>query len=124
MSEHLKIHYKDEGYVVMELIGRFVPGGDNDSSSEIKQGFIDLCEAGHKKMMIDLRNVDFFASSAIGALMAGYNTVATANAKMVLWRPKKYLADSLRLVRVDKLLTIADTLDAALKFLGVEIEED
>ena len=123
MSDQVKIHYKDEGYVVIELIGRFVPGGDNDVSAEIKKTFVELCDAGNKKIMIDLRNVDFFASNAIGALMSGYNTVATANAKMVLWRPKKYLADSLRLVRVDKLLTIADTLEAALKFLGVEIED-
>jgi anti-anti-sigma factor len=123
MSEHLKIHYKDEGYVVMELNGRFVPGGDNDAASEIKNAFSELIDAGHKKIMLDLRNVDFFASNAIGALMSGYNTIATANGKMVLWRPKKYLADSLRLVRVDKLLTIADTLDAALKFLGIETEE-
>jgi anti-anti-sigma factor len=124
MSEHVKIHYKDEGYVVIELTGRFVPSGENDTASEIKKTFSDLCASGHKKIMLDLRNVDFFASNAIGALMSGYNIVATANGKMVLWRPKKYLADSLRLVRVDKLLTIVDTLDAALKVLGIEIKEE
>jgi anti-anti-sigma factor len=122
MSDQVKIHYKDEGYVVIELIGRFVPSGDNDVASEIKQTFTEICDAGHTKIMLDLRNVDYFASNAIGALMSGYNSVSNVNGKLVLWRPKKYLADSLRLVRVDKLLTIADTLNDALKFLGIEAE--
>ena len=62
------------------------------------------------------------ASNAIGALMSIYNTVMNANGKIVLWRPKTYLYDRLKLVRVDKLLTITNSFEEAMTIFGIDPE--
>lgn len=121
MNQIIKIHER-EGYAVMELEGRFVPGGDPDIADVLKQKFVELVAKGFIKVLVDLRNVDFFASNSIGAMMSGYNTIATANGKMVFWRPKKYLADSLRLVRIDKIVSIIDNEQEALSAIGIKID--
>jgi anti-anti-sigma factor len=124
MSEQLIIHKTDEGYTKLELIGRLVPSGDPEISELLKSTVVDLCNEGNNKLLLDLRNVDYMASNAIGALMNMYNTVMNSNGKMVLWRPKTYLYDSLKLVRVDKLLTITNSFDEAMHLLGISADNN
>lgn len=56
--------------------------------------------------------------------MSGYNLLMDKGQKMVLWRPKKYLNDSLKLVRVDKLLSIVDDINEAMDILGLPHESE
>lgn len=120
MSEQLQIKKTDMGYTVIELSGRLVPGGDPEISDLLKKSVQELCSEGSCKILLDLRNVDYMASNAIGALMTMYNTVMNTGGKLVLWRPKTYLHDSLKLVKVDKLLTITHNFDEAMELLGIE----
>ncbi|MBX3044758.1 MAG: STAS domain-containing protein [Candidatus Kapabacteria bacterium] len=124
MSEQLNIKNTDDGYTVLELNGRLVPGTEPEISDVLKQTVDDLCGEGKIKILIDLRNVDYMASNAIGALMTMYNSVMNAGGRLVLWRPKTYLHDSLKLVRVDKLLTITNNFNEAMAYLGIEINEE
>lgn len=124
MSEQLKIITTNAGYTVIELSGRLVPGGEPEISDLLKQTAVDICEGGINKILVDLRNVDYMASNAIGALMSMYNTAMNAGGRFALWRPKTYLHDSLKLVRVDKLLTITNDLDEAMAYLGIAPDEE
>lgn len=124
MSEQVNVKTTDDGFTIIELNGRLVPGGEPEVSDLLKQTAAEICDGGINKILIDLRNVDYMASNAIGALMTMYNTVMNAGGKLVLWRPKTYLHDSLKLVRVDKLLTITNSFDEALDLLGIELKED
>ncbi|MFA7627107.1 MAG: STAS domain-containing protein [Candidatus Kapaibacterium sp.] len=121
MSEQLIIKKTNDGYVILELNGRLVPGGEPEVSDLLKQKVLELCDAGDIKILVDLRNVDYMASNAIGALMTMYNTVMNHGGKLVLWRPKTYLHDSLKLVRVDKLLRITSSFDEAMEIFGIEL---
>ncbi len=109
----------DENYTLMIMDGRFIPGGNPDISDIIKQKFDELVKDNHLKVLVDLRNVDFFASNTIGALIYGYNVLADKKGKIVLWRPKSYIGDSLKLVKIDKIITITDDKDEALIALGI-----
>lgn len=124
MSEQMIIKETDHGYTILELNGRLVPGGEPEISDLLKQTVQEICDKGINKVLIDLRGVDYMASNAIGALMTMYNTVMVAGGRLVLWRPKTYLHDSLKLVRVDKLLTITNNFDEAMDLLGIERIED
>lgn len=124
MSEQMVIKETEDGYTVMELNGRLVPGTEPEIADVLKQTVSELCDKGQIKILIDLRNVDYMASNAIGALMTMYNTVMNAGGRLVLWRPKTYLHDSLKLVRVDKLLTITNSFEDAMRLLGIELKED
>lgn len=123
MEEQIKIHNK-QSYSIIELNGRFMPGGDPDVADLLRDTIRIQSETGVKGIVLDLRNVDFFASNAIGALMSGYNMLMDKGAKLVLWRPKSYLRDSLRLVRVDKLLSIVDHIDEAMDIMGLPHVDD
>ncbi len=118
MSEQIKIHDKT-GYTIIELSGRFMPGGEPDIADLLRDKINEAADKSGNGIVIDLRNVDFFASNTIGALMTGYNRLMDKGQKMILWRPKKYLSDSLKLVRVDKLLSIVDDLNEAMYILGL-----
>jgi anti-sigma B factor antagonist len=122
MNEQLVVHKTDHGYTKLELIGRLVPGNEPEIAELVKSTVTELCKEGNIKILIDLRNVDYMASNAIGALMSIYNTVMNANGKIVLWRPKTYLYDSLKLVRVDKLLTITNSFEEAMTIFGIDPE--
>lgn len=123
MSEQLLVIPTNAGYTIIELSGRLVPGGEPEISDLLKQTVTDICEGGVNKILVDLRNVDYMASNAIGAFMTMYNTVMNAGGRFALWRPKTYLHDSLKLVRVDKLLMITNDLDEAMAYLGIEPDE-
>ncbi|HRP01150.1 MAG TPA: STAS domain-containing protein [Candidatus Kapabacteria bacterium] len=109
----------EENYTIMVLDGRFIPGGSPEISDVIKQKFDELIKDNHFKVLVDLRNVDFFASNTIGALVYGYNVLADHKGKIALWRPKSYIGDSLRLVKIDKIITLSDDKNTALAGLGL-----
>ncbi len=111
-----------EGFAVLKLDGRFLPGGDPDISEVMKAKFLELINRGVVKIIVDLRNVDFFASNSIGALISGYNLVSNAGGKIALWRPKTYIWDSLKLVKVDKMISIFSNEEDALAEIGIKIE--
>ncbi len=124
MNQQLVVHESEHGYTVIELIGRLVPGQEPEIADLIKETAQNLCEQGKTKLLFDLRNVDYMASNAIGALMTVYNTVMIHSGKLVLWRPKTYLHDSLKLVKIDKLLNITNSFEEAMKWLGIQLPED
>lgn len=109
----------EENYVIFVMDGRFIPGGSPEISDVIKQKFDELVKDNHLKVLVDLRNVDFFASNTIGALIYGYNVLADHKGKLALWRPKSYIGDSLKLVKIDKIITITDNKEEGLAALGL-----
>ena len=55
----------EENYAIMVMDGRFIPGGNPEISEVIKQKFDELVKENHLKVLVDLRNVDFFASNTM-----------------------------------------------------------
>ena len=46
------------------------------------------------------------------------------NGELVLYRPIQYIKDSLKMVKLDLVLTIEDNLQDAVKHFGIELKEN
>jgi len=124
MSENVKVENRDEGFVLIKLKGRFLGGGENDPVDELLGIFKKLSDENKVKVVVDMHDVDFFASSAIGALVSGHTTMNKKNGELVLYRPIQYIKDSLKMVKLDLVLTIEDNLQDAVKHFGIELKEN
>ncbi len=116
---NVEIKKFDSGYAIIEMSGRFIPGGDPDIADVIKSSIRNLVAEGIIKIVVDLHHVDYFASNVIGALVDGKMATESVDGSIILYRPKKYLRDSLKMVKIDVIIRIVDDLDEALDMLDI-----
>ncbi len=61
-----------DGVIVLDLQGKLMGGPD----AEIFKGTIHkLLEAGHKKIVVNLHDIDWINSTGMGILISGYTTM-------------------------------------------------
>lgn len=65
-------------------------------------------------VVVDLRDVGFMDSTGLGILVASYNRAAARGGQLVVARPQRIVRNALRLVQVDHVIDVYDTLDAAI----------
>lgn len=104
MSSHIKeTSLQDGNIVVLHLKGNFVGGDETDDlQSKIKQ----LAEAGNEKLVIDLGEVSYLNSSALGVLISAHANYTKRNGKIKLCQLNKNLEN---LFVITKLSLIFDT---------------
>ena len=68
----------------------------------------------HEVVVVDLAGVGFMDSTGLGVLVASYNRAARSGRRLVVARPQKIVKNALRLVQVDTVINVYETLDAAL----------
>jgi anti-anti-sigma factor len=71
-----------------------------------------LTDAG--SLVVDLDGVGFMDSTGLGVLVSAHNRALAAGIPMVLARPQRIVRNALRLVQVDTVIDVYDSLDAAL----------
>jgi anti-sigma B factor antagonist len=104
MSSHVKeTSLKDGKIVVLQLKGNFVGGDETD---EVQNKIKQLAEAGNEKLVIDLGEVSYLNSSALGVLIAAHANYAKRNGKIKLCQLNKNLEN---LFVITKLSLIFDT---------------
>lgn len=104
MSSHIKQSSLQEGkIVVLELKGNFIGGDETDElSSSIKK----LSEEGNAKLVIDLGEVAYLNSSALGVLIASHANYTKREGKIKLCRLNKNIEN---LFVITKLSLIFDS---------------
>jgi len=65
----------------------------------------DLIEHGHRKIILNLYDVDYIDSSGIGELVSGYTTVRGAEGELKLLHLTKRVHD---LLQITRLFTVFD----------------
>jgi len=65
----------------------------------------DLIEHGHRKIVLNLDDVDYIDSSGIGELVSGYTTVRGAEGELKLLHLTKRVHD---LLQITRLFTVFD----------------
>ncbi|NLK00543.1 MAG: STAS domain-containing protein [Clostridia bacterium] len=101
---------KKNGIDVLEIQGEIV----FESSNDIKHRAKEILEEGDlKKVVIDLQNVPFIDSSGVGVLISLFKHQAEKEGEIVLAAPTKKVSRVLELTRMDKILDIHDTVEAA-----------
>lgn len=90
---------------------------DASNAPDFRLLLIERIEQGHGQIVIDLAQVEFMDSSALGALIAAVKRMG-AIGSIALARPGPAVARLLSLTRMDKVFVITATVDDAMQKLG------
>lgn len=100
----LKSSTIDEGRVViLEPKGSLVGGDETD---ELKKTITSYLDQGNRKLIVDLGDVEYLNSSAIGALVSAHTSYMNRQGKLILCNVNKSITN---VFVVTKLSTIFNT---------------
>ncbi len=99
-----------KGVVVIGVDGQLIVGNRH----ELKQKVVDAIEVGERKVLLDFTNTGYIDSSGLGALVSLSKKLRDAGGELRLAGLNEDLRTLFELTKLDTLVTIADTADAAL----------
>lgn len=108
MDAHVSFHGK---VAVVRISGRIV---DGESADELKATFQKLLQQGRFATIVDVSEVTWFDSLAIGLLVAHYVSSTQRGGAVLLLGAKERIRKLMEVVRLQKLFGWASTLDEAL----------
>src|SRR4051812_27495143 len=97
------------------LIARIGGMAGVDQVDEFDRQLNLLTALSPKFVVLDLSNVTYVSSMGIGSLLRFRNQIEQGGGKVVVAAPQANVAAVLRLGRIDRVLPIFNTVDAALK---------
>ena len=89
--------------------------GDVDiaTAPELRARLAEAADA-YRLIVVDLGGVGFMDSTGLGVLVSSFNRAKARGNRLVVARPQRIVRNALRLVQVDTVIDVYDTLDAAL----------
>jgi anti-sigma B factor antagonist len=97
---------------VIDFSGKITLG---EGSALVRKTIRDLIEQGHRKILLNLSDVDYIDSSGIGELVGAYTTVRTAKGELKLVHLTKRVHDILQITRLFMVFDVQPDEPAALK---------
>ena len=97
------------GGVVVHLVGEL----DLYNAPEVREALLALCEEEPERLVVDLTEVDFIDSTALGVLIEARTKLANRQA-FLLAAPGLETHRALRISGLDQHLAVHETVDAAL----------
>ena len=88
------------GVTIVDLSGRIVLG---DGSTALRDLVRNLISAGNKKILLNLRNVDYIDSSGLGELVSAFTSMRSQGGELKLLNLTKRVR---ALLQITKLLTV------------------
>lgn len=108
----LKFSTLDDGKaVILEPKGSLVGGTETD---ELKNKVSSLIEQGNRKLIIDLGDVTYLNSSAIGALVSAHTSYLNRQGKLVLCNVNKGITNIFIVTKLSTIFTVADKREDAI----------
>jgi anti-sigma B factor antagonist len=99
----LRATCRESGEVaVIDFSGRITLG---EGSATLRRMIRELIDSGHRKILLNLSDVDYIDSSGIGEMVAAYTTVRTENGELKIVNLTKRVHD---LLQITRLFTIFD----------------
>ena len=93
------------GVTIVDLTGRIVLG---DGSAGLRDLLRDLVSEGNKKILLNLRNVNYIDSSGLGELVSAFTSMRSQGGELKLLNLTKRVR---ALLQITKLLTVFDITD-------------
>ena len=93
------------GVTILDLSGRIVLG---DGSAALRDLVRNLISAGNKKILLNLRNVDYIDSSGLGELVSAFTSMRSGGGALKLLNLSKRVQ---ALLQITKLYTVFDITD-------------
>lgn len=106
MAAKIKVEIKDNGIMVIEPKGNYVGGDETD---ELRDTIKKLSEADNKKLVIDLGEVLYLNSTALGVLISAHTNYTKREGKIKLCNLNKNLEN---LFVITKLALIFDSYES------------
>jgi len=98
--------------VIVDFSGKITLG---EGSSTLRHTIRDLIDRGHRKIVLNLFDVDYIDSSGIGELVSGYTTVRNAEGDMKLLHLTKRVHDLLQITRLFTVFDVRSDEDEAIR---------
>lgn len=93
----------------------FAGAADVSAVEEIRRALGECMGACGSRVVCDLSETDFICSDALGAFISAYEGAREAGGFVRLVHPQARIADILATTQLNRLFTIYDNVDAALK---------
>ncbi len=87
---------------IVDFSGKITLG---EGSATLRQTVKELIGSGHRKILLNLGDVDYIDSSGIGELVGAYTTVRSASGELKLMQLTKRVRD---LIQITRLFTVFD----------------
>jgi len=97
---------------IVDLSGRIVLGG---GSAELRDLVRNLANEGKKKILLNLRGVNYIDSSGLGELVAAFTSVRKQGGELKLLNLTKRVHDLLQITKLYTVFEITDDEAASLK---------
>jgi anti-sigma B factor antagonist len=97
---------------IIDFSGKITLG---EGSSTLRHTIKDLIDKGHRKIVLNLYDVDYIDSSGIGELVSGYTTVRNASGELKLLHLTKRVHDLLQITRLFTVFDVQSDEDTALR---------
>jgi len=115
LSEHTryKVRNSDKA-AILDVEGAIRLG---ESEQALRDKVQELLDSGHRNIAINLAQVTFVDSSGIGAMVRSFTSVTRVGGKLLFFSPTKMIRQTLKMVRLDTVLSLYDDEAAALAAL-------
>jgi anti-sigma B factor antagonist len=100
-----------DGVSVLTLYGRIVFGEENNA---LREGVKSLIAEGKKKIVLDMKNIDYIDSSGLGTLVAAHLSAHTQGAAMRLCNLGRKFSKVLQLTKLMTVFQVYSTEAAAI----------
>jgi anti-sigma B factor antagonist len=88
-----------------------------ETEQALREKVQELVGSGNRNIAVNLSGVTMLDSSGIGALVRSFTSVSRSGGKFVIFSPTKMIRQTLKMVRLDTILSIYDDETAALAAL-------
>lgn len=96
---------------IVDFSGKITLG---EGSAMLRQTIRGLVEKGHRKILINLYDVDYIDSSGIGELVSAFTTVRSASGELKLLNLTRRVHDILQITRLFTVFDVQSDEEAAL----------
>jgi len=96
----------------MDFSGKITLG---EGSSTLRKTIRDLVDKGHRKILINLFDVDYIDSSGIGELVSAYTTVRSSGGELKLLNLTRRVHDILQITRLFTVFDVQSEEEVALR---------
>ncbi len=93
------------GVTIVDLSGRIVLG---DGSTALRDLVRNLISEGNKKILLNLRNVDYIDSSGLGELVSAFTSMRSAGGVLKLLNLSKRVQALLQITKLSTVFEITD----------------
>jgi len=109
----MNLKLEDNGQVVLVQVKE--ERLDAHNSEQLKQELGRLFEEGKTKVVVDLKEVRFIASSGLGALVSGFKNASSRQAGLKLSSLQSQVKSMFELTRLHRVFDIYTTVDEAIE---------